>query len=341
VTLPDYHFLSAPLWVVTGLHLLTLTLHLLAMNILFGGALITLWSSLRGRWDGSQAVSFSRLLPAATAATVSLGVAPLLFLQLVFPRQVYAAAIVSGWFWLLIIAAVITAYYAFYRASFSGQRTGRANHAMLGLATAGLLYVSLVYTSVFSMAEQPALVRALYLKNQSGWVWNPEFGSYALRWLHMMLGALTVGGFFVGLMGRDDPKVLATGRQAFVGGMGAAALAGLAYLLSVTDYLRAFMHTPAILVLTASVLLSLASLHFFSRQGFWVAGATLFLSVFGMVYVRHSLRLLRLGEAFAPASWRIAPQWSPFLLFLVCFLLMLATLVWMFRLFFAKEHEAP
>ena len=340
MNLPDYHFLSAPLWLVTVLHLLTLTLHFFAMNILLGGAAITLWSSARNRWGGTRAVDFSRLLPAATAATVTLGVAPLLFLQLVYPRQVYAAAIVSGWFWLFVIAAVIVAYYAFYRASFSGQRTGRVNHLMLALAAAGLIYVSLVYSSVFSMAEQPALIRSLYAKNQSGWVWNPTVGSYALRWLHMVLGALTVGGFFVGMMGQDHPKVSATGKAAFAGGMGVAAAAGIAYLVALMPYLEALMRSPAIMALAAAVLLSLVSLHFFFRKSFWISGLALFLSVFGMVYVRHVVRMLRLGEAFDPASWRIAPQWSPFILFLVCFVVMLAVLAWMLWLFFGSKHEA-
>jgi hypothetical protein len=340
VTLPDYHFLSAPLWLVTVLHLLTLTLHLFAMNVLLGGVVITLWSSARNRWGGTQAVDFSRLFPAATAATVTLGVAPLLFLQLVYPRQVYAAAIVSGWFWLSVIAAVIVAYYAFYRASFSGQRSGRANFVMLALGAAGLIYVSLVYSSVFSMAEHPALVQSLYAKNQSGWVWNPAVGSYALRWLHMVLGALTVGGFFVGMMGQDNPKVFSTGKVAFAGGMGVAATAGLAYLVSLMPYIEAIMRSPAISALAAAIVLSLASLHFYFRRNFWLSGLALFLSVFGMVSVRHVVRMLRLREAFDPASWRIAPQWSPFLLFLVCFVVMLAVLAWMLWLFFRPKNEA-
>ena len=340
MTLPDYHFLSAPLWLVTVLHLLTLTLHLFAMNILFGGVAITLWSSARNRWGGTQAVDYSRLFPAATAATVTLGVAPLLFLQLVYPRQVYAAAIVSGWFWLLVIAAVIVAYYAFYRASFSGQRSGRVNLAMLALGLAGLIYVSLVYSSVFSMAEQPALIQSLYAKNQSGWVWNPAVGSYALRWLHMLLGALTVGGFFVGMMGQDNPKVFSSGKVAFAGGMGLAAVAGLAYLVSLMPYFEAIVRSPAVHALAEAIVLSLASLHFYFRKRFWISGSALFLSVFGMVSVRHVVRMLRLRESFDPASWRIATQWSPFLLFLVCFVLMLAVLAWMLWLFFGPKKEA-
>ncbi|MBI5683530.1 MAG: hypothetical protein HZC54_00485 [Verrucomicrobia bacterium] len=340
MNLPDYQFISAPLWLVTVLHLLTLSLHFMAMNFLLGGVIITLLSNARKRWDDATAVKFARLFPAATAATVTLGVAPLLFLQLVYPRQVYAAAIVSGWFWLGVPAAVIVAYYALYRASFAGQRTGRAGKAVLLLALAGLLYVSLVYSSVFSMAEQPGLIRDLYARDQSGFVWNPAVGDYALRWLHMVFGALTVGGFFVGLLGRNDVEVFATGKRFFVGGMVAAALVGMAYLLALQEHLLALMRSPAIWALTASVLLSLVSLHFFFKKNFWLSGIMLFLSLAGMVFVRHTVRLLRLAGEFDLASWRVAPQWSPFAMFLACFVVMLVVVAWMLRMFFGAKKSA-
>ena len=339
MTLPDYHFISAPLWLVTTLHLLTLTLHLAAMSCLLGGTLIALWAGFRKQWPAPDAAGFARVLPAATAATVSLGVAPLLFLQLVYPRQVYAATIVSGWFWLAVIGAVIMAYYAFYRTSFQAHRTGQVSLGLLALAALGLLYTSLVYSSVFGLAEQPDLLRALYAKNQSGWVWNPALGTYGLRWLHMVLGALTVGGFFVTVLGQKSPAMAATGRAAFVGGMVAAAGVGFLYLLTLDADLAPFMRTPAMPVLVVSLALSLVALHFQARKAFWLSGLCLFLSVFGMVYLRHVLRLVRLRGSFDLAAWRIAPQWSPFLLFLVCFILMLVVLVWMARLFFRPEPE--
>ena len=339
MTLPDYHFISAPLWLVTTLHLLTLSLHLAAMSCLFGGALIVLWAGVRKQWAGPDAAGFVRVLPAATAATVSLGVAPLLFLQLVYPRQVYAAAIVSGWFWLAVIGAVITAYYAFYRTSFQAHRTGQVSLGLLALAALGLLYTSLVYSSVFALAEQPDLLRALYAKDQSGWVWNPALGAYGLRWLHMVLGALTVGGFFVSVVGQKAPAMAATGRAALVGGMAATAAVGFLYLLSLDADLPIYMRTPAMPVLVVALALALAALHLHSRKRLALAGLCLFLSVFGMVYLRHVLRLVRLRGSFDLAAWRIAPQWSPFLLFLVCFILMLVVLIWMARLFFRPEPE--
>jgi hypothetical protein len=264
-----------------------------------------------------------------------------LFLQLVYHRQVYSAAIVSGWFWLNVITAVIIAYYALYRAALKGEKTGKLSLPVLVLALLPLLYVSVTYSSIFSLAEHPKLIHELYAQNQSGLVWNPDIGDYGLRWLHMFLGAVTVGGFFVGMLGRDEPATYKTGKQYFVIGMALASLAGMAYLLSLLPILAAFMRTPAIWALTAAVLLSLGSLHFFFKKNFCASGTMLFVSMLGMVYARHTVRLLQLAGQFDPASWRIVPQWGPFLMFLICFVIALAVVVYMLRLFFCTNTKLP
>jgi hypothetical protein len=338
--LPDYEFVSAPLWLVTALHLLTLTLHFVAMNFLFGGIIIALYAGIRKRWDDPTLLKFVRLFPPAMAATVTLGVAPLLFVQMIYHRQMYSAAIVSGWFWLMIIGSVIVAYYALYRAAFKAERTGKVSKAALCLALLGLIYVSICYSSVFSMAERPAQMHSLYASDQSGLVWNPDVGDYILRWLHMVLGAVTVGGFFVGLLGRNQPETYRTGKQFFVVGMVLASLFGFAYLLSLQQYLAAFMRTPAIWALTIAVLLSLGSLHFFFKKQFLASGLMIFVSMLGMVYARHTVRLLRLSDSFDPTAWRITPQWGPFLMFLICFVIGIAVVVYMLRLFFGARKSA-
>jgi len=333
MNLPSFEFLSAPLPVVTALHLLTLSLHFLAMNLLLGGVIIVLSAALRKSWDDPTLVKFTRVFPIAMAATVTLGVAPLLFLQLVYHRQAYAAAIVSGWFWLLVPAAVILAYYALYRAAFKGEKTGKLSVTALLVALAGLLYVSLVYSSVFSMTERPKLIHDLYAKNQSGLVWNPAFGDYLLRWLHMITGGLTVGGYWIGALGKDSPSAYQTGKRFFVIGVALAAITGGGYLMMVPN----LMQTPAIWIMSAGILLTLGSLYLFFKKSFCASGVFLLGSIMTMVYARHTVRLLRLADSYRPDSMRIATQWGPFGMFLVCFGITLVVLVYMVRLLTAKR----
>jgi hypothetical protein len=330
-TLPDAYFLSAPLWLITALHVLTLTLHFVAMNFLFGGIVVVLLGKFEDKWNHPVVKQLVNLFPVAMAATVTVGIAPLLFVQQVYPRQMYSAAIVCGWFFLLIVFVVIAAYYLLYGASYA--RAGKRRiPILLFLALAGLVYVSVVYSNVFSLAERPALCKALYARNQSGLMLDPEIGLWVVRWLHMMVGAVTVGGFFVGLLGRKHDDAFRTGRNFFVGGMVAAMFSGIAYLLSMLDIIKPFMHSPAAWWLVVSIILSLGSLHFFMKRKFAVSGAMLFVSLLGMVAIRHSVRLLRLDGSYDPATVPVHPQWDVFLPFLACFVATLAVAGYMLKL---------
>jgi len=339
MNLPASDFISAPVWLVTVLHILTLTMHFVAMNILLGGVLIVVSGKLRGDGEGTVLSRLIQIFPSIMAATVTLGVAPLLFLQLIYPRQVYGSAIVMAWFWLMVIPVVIIGYYFLYGAAFAKRYDAGRRRNLLIVTLVALLYVSLVFSSVFSMAEQPDLVKQLYGRSQSGFAWNPSVGDYFFRWLHMILGAATVGGFFVGLLGREEADAYLIGRTFFLWGMASASMAGLIYLFTLGETIAPFMRTPGIWALTAGIVLSAGSLHFFFKKKFLPAGLMLFVSLFTMVLSRHYVRLLRLREHFDPASWRIEQQWSPLLIFIACFALALGTIFYMLRLFFGSRKE--
>lgn len=334
--LPDYNFLSAPLWLVTVLHLVTLTLHFIAMNFVVGGLIAVLWGKFSNRWDHPVVKKFIKLFPTALAATVTFGVAPLLFVQLVYHRQMYSASIVSGWFWLLIIPAVIIGYYCLYGASF-GKGSGSRKGTYLLLALIGFIYVSIVYSSVFSLAENPDQYASLYAGNQSGWLLNPNVGDWIVRWLHMIAGAVTVGGFFVGWLGRNDDEAFKVGKNFYLWGMATAAVFGFVYLFTLGDALVPLMRTPGIWALTLGIILSIGSLHFYFKKKFLPAALMLFVSLLTMVITRHYLRLVRLGDYFEPSSLRVAPQWSVFIMFLICFVIAIGAVWYMLRLFFKVD----
>jgi hypothetical protein len=337
MTLPDSNFLSAPLWLFTVLHILTFSLHLLAMNFVVGGILIVLFGGFADRWKDPTVRKFIRLFPTAMSLTVTLGIAPLLFLQVVFPQQVYSAAIVSGWYWLLVAPAVIAGYYSLYRASFAIRDEDAKPFLPLVLALCATIFVSLVYSSVFSMAESPDLIRRLYAQNQSGTIFNPEIGDYIMRWAHMILGAMTVGGFLIGLIGRDNPGAFIVGKKFFMAGFVLASLAGMIYLMTLGPYLATFMHTPGVWSLLIGILLGLGSMHLYFSRKFGLGAMLLFLSLVSMVINRHYVRLLKLHDKFDPSAWRVETQWSPLVLFLFCFVGAVGVVWYMVALFFGEK----
>jgi len=337
MTSPDINYLSAPLWLVTTLHILTLTLHFTAMNFVAGGLIILVGAAGRNRMSDPGIQKIIGLLPTAMAATVTLGVAPLLFVQLVYSRQIYSSAIISGWFWLMIVAVAIVIYYLLYSASFRAHNPSTAVKPLLAIALAGALYISVAYSSIFSLAERPELARQLYARAQSGWIWNPSIGEYPYRWLHMILGAVAVSGFFITALSKDDVQTAGFGRKAFYWGMGLAGASGMVYLISLMGDMVRFMHTPGAWSLALGILFAIGAVAHFMMRKLTMAGILLFVSIFAMVMNRHFLRLVRLEGSFDPTTIPIAPQWSPFLLFVACLLIALALLAWMLRLYFRER----
>lgn len=336
--MPQTEFLSVPLWLITILHIITLTLHFAAMNFMMGGIIIVLWGKFTDRWNNPIVQLFVKLFPAAMAATITFGVAPLLFVQLVFHRQVYSASIVSGWFWFLVVPVLVIVYYLLYNAALKDKLPTNRKQLYLSLAFAGILFVSYIFSSVFSLAENPNLMLSLYAGNQSGLVLNPELGDYIVRWLHMITGAITVGGFFVGLLGRNDEQAYRVGKTFFLWGMVVASIFGFVYLITLGENILPLMRSPAIWALTVGIILSAGALHFFFKKKFLMSGLMVGVSLLTMVYTRHELRLIRLSEFFNPSDLPVNPQWSVFALFVVCFVIMLGVMWYMIKLFLTPKE---
>ena len=230
-------------------------------------------------------------------------------------------------------------YYFLYGGAFAKEGNPKVK-VWLFVTLLCLLYVSVIQSSVFSMAERPEVQKAVYEGNQSGFVLNPNVGDWIWRWLHMVTGAITVGAFLVGVLGRNDDQVFKAAKTFMLAGLILASVSGVLYLLTLGDFLKPFMKSSGIWTLTVGIVLSLGSLHFFFKKRFWGAGAMIFVSLGAMVYTRHALRLVVLPEELRPATLyagKVAPQWSVFGLFLVCFLVALFLVWWMLKTYFTDR----
>lgn len=345
--------LPAPYWLLTALHWLTLLLHLLAMNLLLGFVLVLLFAR-RNPAAGSFAGTAAKLLPVLLAATITLGVAPLLFLQAVYGQFFYSASIVSAWNWFLLIPVLIATYYLCYALALRSAPAGKARWVMPALVTIGLVYVSFTLTMVSDLAEKPQLWSALYLASPAGLSLNPNFGETLFRWTHTLAGAIAVAGLGIQLFALYHPKyrsnreLLAWGGKVFIMAAAKATILALIYLWLIDRaVLAGFLASPGLhAILTATVLTTAAvALTLRARRAEHPAPMVLasagltFLSAGCMVAGRHFLRLVCLGERFDPAGLAVAPQWGPLAMFLATFLIGLAVLSWMLRRYFATPSR--
>ena len=96
------------------------------------------------------------------------------------------------------------------------------------------------------------------------------------------------------------------------------------------------MRTPGAWSLMLGIMLALGAMHLFFTHKLGICSGMLFASLVSMVVNRHYFRLMKLQGAFDPADWQIRMQWSPLVLFLVCFVACIGTVWYMMRLYFRK-----
>jgi len=211
--IPDFDSipLPGPVWLLKALLLLTFALHLIAMNMLFGGV----WTALFARVKDNKGKSsiYGRLyrqlvgyLPTLVPATVTIGVAPLLFVQVLYGHLFYSSSIAMAWYWWFVWIMVIVAYYALYFIKFRTPAGGRVRIWILWMAAIVLLIISFIFNNNFNLVQQPGRFSAMIIKSASGWSLNWSDLTTFPRWLHVLLGALAVTGVWIMWLGRLDWK---------------------------------------------------------------------------------------------------------------------------------------
>ena len=125
--LPSPDAIPAPWGWFQALLLLTFFCHILLMNVMLGTACIALADHFGT--GGERAAESHRLagaLPFTIAFAVNFGVAPLLFVQVLYGQFVYVSSILMASFWLAVIALLIAAYAAAYLYKYRYDRLGGA-----------------------------------------------------------------------------------------------------------------------------------------------------------------------------------------------------------------------
>ncbi|MFZ3191066.1 MAG: hypothetical protein WBW02_08210 [Candidatus Sulfotelmatobacter sp.] len=349
---PDPMPLPAPVWLLRTLLLLTFFLHVLFMNCLLGGAAVALVCRMRrnrSAFSARLADDLGRYLPSIFAVTITLGVAPLLFLQVMYGQFFYASSILIGVPWLAIIGMVVLAYYGVYIFSMNGSEQKGKTTAVLTVVVLLLASIAFIYSSNFTLMLAPERWLNLYHGHANGWNLNWLEPSLAPRYLHFLLSAFAVSGLglvVVGFRQKEEDTyrqwLIEQGSLLFIGTTFLNFGVGFWFLAKLSGRTQlAFVGGSgwATTLLGIGLLLPLAAAaHFImaraskspKRQQVIGVGCGL-LTVAAMVGMRDSLRNLALAPYFSLNRLPVSPQSGIVLLFVVLFVAGLATLYYMLR----------
>jgi hypothetical protein len=348
--------LPAPAWVFWALLMLTSFLHVLAMNVLVGGSLLSLYLRLR-RWSDPRArallVRLARPAPVVAAATITLGVAPLLFLQVLYGRLFFVSSILMAWAWLAIVPALIAVYYATYAAAYRARRQAILSGWLYLVTGILLLAVAFLYTTNMTLMLGADRFAALYGESGRGLHLNMGEPTLWPRWLHMILGGVAVAGLAIVFAARrwsTEPE-LSIWAQRF--GAASSALATAVNMVvgfwwtvtlpleTIDGLLGAnkgaaamFALSVAASVVTLVLLMRLVRSELFSTPAAIsrtaaAALAGMLATVLTMLLVRDGVRAAALERAgFVQTTW-VVTQWGPLVLFVVLLLVALGAIAWM------------
>lgn len=199
----DPNPLPAPYWVFKLLLLVTFYLHILVMNAMLGGAVLALIAKFGSRNAERNHKTFGDLakkLPSLLPATITLGIAPLLFVQVLYGQFFYTSSIIMAWPWFLVLVCLTIAYYGFYYASFqNGRHPGRAATVLL-CSVFLILGIGFTYSNNLTLLQVPSRWREKYFANPGGWNLNLSESTPLPPFLHFFVAAVAVGGLLLVFM---------------------------------------------------------------------------------------------------------------------------------------------
>jgi hypothetical protein len=346
--------LPGPPWLFHLLLVFTFFLHVLFVNLTLGGTLLAAiahFTSGGGR-DNPRTALAGRLMAVnnyGISLTITTGVAPLLFIQVLYQQYFYTATILIGWLWFGLLVALIVGYYSAYLYKFRGAPThGQGGGVWLVVSAVMFFLIAMLHVAVHLIHAQPETWAAV-AASAATVLADP---TYVPRLLHFVLAGIGFAGLVTAWW---------AGRQARAGAEAElnTAIASYAWswvlwttVLQIVDgvvlllllprhVLVGFMQGGAATMIpfAAAILIAIGLLVMIAKVSDPVSSAgtvsgtlaAMVLAIALMSVTRHQIRVLYLEPAARLHEYAVVPQWANFTLWVVLLLIGLATVAYMVK----------
>ncbi|MCX8037667.1 MAG: hypothetical protein N3D11_11610 [Candidatus Sumerlaeia bacterium] len=332
----------------------TLALHWVFVGAVLGGTLIVLHNAVTGRGDATRArlnQAILSFLPFMLSMGVTLGVAPLLFVQVLYGHFFYAANVMMALWWLLIIPLVVGTTYLFYVAKLR-LSAGRALGPLLPAILAGMLLVlAMILSGNMTLFQTPSAWESVWRLHGAGFFHG---GGMVGRVIFAVFGFAALGAMFVLFLGKmglaydeeADRAAIEIGLRAAPVCIGLQLAAGilLVVLLPAEQRKAVFNGSLVSLFSVLSIGCLAGSLVLFVKarksptlSALVVPTAVYVVGLILIAFARDGIRRAALAPHFQLGELAIHPQWGPFALFLGMLVVAAAAVITLLRL--ARQTE--
>ncbi len=190
--------LPLPESVLIILLVLSFLLHILFVNLMVGGSILTLWYEVKGlkdkRYD-SLAYQIAQTITVNKSLAVVLGVAPLLSINVLYTIYFYSANALTGKYWILLVPLVTLVFLLLYAHKYTWKKleNNKPLHiAMIALAVALFLFIPFIFLTNINLMLFPEK-------------WGDVKGFFSAlalpnvlpRYFHFLVASLAITGLFL------------------------------------------------------------------------------------------------------------------------------------------------
>jgi len=365
--------LPAPYPLLELLLIVGFFLHVIPMNMMFGGAILSAAFLLSGRghhdtFSARAGRGLASALPIFISFAITQGIVPLLFLQVIYGPAFYTSSILIGVSWISVLGLLLIAYYMTYAITYKilAKIDGSvSSHSLLqasvAMAIVAFLFalIAFFFSNNMTLMLTPSKWVELYKHSPSGFNLNLREPQLIPRYIHFVLAALAVGGLTVGSFGvyfaRREP--LYSSWLVKVGSTVFAVITilqfpiGLWFLFSLPDTMRnnfmgrdpagtASFAASMVFSVVALVATSISSFTG-SARAFMLGAISGLVTILAMIVTRHMLRSYALDSLVSARALPVNTQWDLVAILVVCSFTLVAYFVWLTRLLWTAHNEPP
>ena len=350
IPVPDT--IPAPAGLFLVLDILTFTLHILVINIIVGSSILMLFTRMKGGDDVLLKRSYSPALnkiPTLFAIGINLGVAPLLFLQVIYGHLFYTSSVLMAVYWIMVIPFLILAYYSAYILSRKYAISELLSKASLWIMAVLLLYIGFMLVTNNMLMIQPEKWTA-YFDNRGGTILNLSDPTLIPRYLHFIGASVAVAGLFMASLWhlRGKKSVEGVGEKVkflkvFAWSTIVQMLIGSWFLMVLPrPIMMKFMgnHLPATILIVIGFLGAIGATITALRGKLRPTISMTLIAILVMVINRQILRGFYLKDIFHLDSLRLAPQYGVMALFLLILVIGLSAVGYMLKISMKKNERS-
>jgi MFS family permease len=298
--------------------------------MILGGSLIILFSRIfkkKDELENSLHGAVSGKIPTIFALGINMGVAPLLFLQVIYGHLFYSSSVLLAIYWILIIPLLIIAYYGAYIHYKKYNIAPVLSKISIGITAIIVLYISFIFVNNMTLMMQPEKWTS-YFNNRDGFILNWGDPILFPRYLHFVIASIAVSGLFMSIVWRlrsknvDESalKKSKKGLKLFAYATIVQVLVGSWYLLAIPrEFMLQFMgrDLPATIAFTLGFLGAIVSIVSAFRNYLKFTAVVFLITMVSMIFMRMFLRFMFLNDVVKLDHLEINAQYDVLVIFFV------------------------